>query len=63
MDLLANPAWHALTGPQASVAERHGPAARFEPGLSVFGALPDDRNAGGVVGAGTSWSDPAGWRS
>jgi ribosomal protein S18 acetylase RimI-like enzyme len=42
MDQLANPAWYALTGPQASVAEQHGSAARFEPGLSVFGALPDE---------------------
>src|SRR5512132_1726666 len=42
MELLANPAWHALTGPQAPVAEANGPAVRFDPALSVFGALPDE---------------------
>ena len=45
MELLANPAWHALTGPQAHLAEDHGPAVRFQPALSVFGALPDESTA------------------
>jgi ribosomal protein S18 acetylase RimI-like enzyme len=42
MEPLANPAWHALTGPQAPVAEGGPRAVRFDPALSVFGALPDD---------------------
>lgn len=42
MELLANPAWHALTGPQAPVAEGGRLAVRFDPALSVFGALPDE---------------------
>ena len=41
MHVLDNPAWHALTGPHATVAERVGSAARYEPDVSVFAALPD----------------------
>ncbi len=42
MEPLANPAWHTLTGPQAPLAEGVTRAVRFDPGLSVFGALPDE---------------------
>jgi ribosomal protein S18 acetylase RimI-like enzyme len=38
---LDNPIWHALTGPQAKVAERVGDAVRYHPEFSVFAALPD----------------------
>lgn len=37
-----NAVWHALTGPQRTVAERHGDAIRFLPDVAVFAALPDD---------------------
>jgi ribosomal protein S18 acetylase RimI-like enzyme len=40
--VLDNPAWHALTGPHATVAERLGDAARYAPDVSVFSALPDE---------------------
>lgn len=39
MDALANAAWHALTGPNADVAQRRGRAARYDPDVSVFAAL------------------------
>ncbi len=42
MSVLDNPVWHALSGPQATVAEGDGRARRFDPEVSVFGALPDD---------------------
>jgi ribosomal protein S18 acetylase RimI-like enzyme len=41
MELLANAAWHALTGPQAAIAEGTELAVRFDPDVSVFAALPD----------------------
>ena len=46
-DVLHNPAWSALTGPQAQLALAHGRARCFPLDLSPFAALPDD--------------DPAGW--
>lgn len=57
MDALANAAWHALTGPNADVAERHGGAARYDPDVSVFSAMetPDDdgwRDLADVIGPG-----------
>ncbi|MGZ4682609.1 MAG: GNAT family N-acetyltransferase, partial [Acidimicrobiales bacterium] len=45
MELLANAAWHALTGPQAPIAEGGDLAVRFDPAVSVFAALPDDPTA------------------
>jgi ribosomal protein S18 acetylase RimI-like enzyme len=42
MEPLDNPAWHALTGPQARFAEGTGLALRYDPEVSVFGALPHD---------------------
>jgi ribosomal protein S18 acetylase RimI-like enzyme len=42
VSVLDNPVWHALTGPQATVAEGDGRARRFLRDVSVFGALPDD---------------------
>jgi ribosomal protein S18 acetylase RimI-like enzyme len=39
---LDNPVWHALTGPQRTVAEHHGAAARYDPEVALFAALPDD---------------------
>jgi ribosomal protein S18 acetylase RimI-like enzyme len=38
---LDNAAWHALHGPQTTVAEQLGDAARYAPDVSPFGALPD----------------------
>src|SRR6478736_4138241 len=40
--VLDNPVWHALSGPQATVAERNGGALRFDPELAPFAALADD---------------------
>src|SRR4051812_23838070 len=42
VDALDNPIWHALTGPQSSVAEGGILAVRFDPAISVFAAIPDD---------------------
>jgi predicted GNAT family acetyltransferase len=39
---LGNPAWHALRGPQASVAEGGPLAFRYQPDVAVFAALPDE---------------------
>jgi ribosomal protein S18 acetylase RimI-like enzyme len=39
---LDNAVWHSLIGPRARLAERRGQAARFDPDVSVFAALPDD---------------------
>lgn len=38
---LDNLAWHALSGPQAEVAQVVGGARRFDPDYAVFAALPD----------------------
>jgi len=40
--VLNNPAWHALNGPQASVAEGGPLAFRYQPEVALFAALPDD---------------------
>lgn len=40
--VLDNPAWSALTGPHAGVAERQGRAARYPLEISPFAALADD---------------------
>jgi GNAT superfamily N-acetyltransferase len=42
MHVLDNPAWHALAGPQSTVAERVPLAARYQRDVSVFAALPDE---------------------
>ena len=39
--MLENPAWAALTGPQACYAEASGDAARYLPDISPFAALAD----------------------
>ncbi len=39
---LDSPAWSALTGPQAHLAEINGQAARYLPEVSGFSALADD---------------------
>ncbi len=49
VQILDNPAWAALTGPQAGIAERHGRSARFPTDVSPFAALEDP-------------ADPAAWR-
>ena len=49
MQILDNPAWAALTGPQAGLAERHGRSARYPTDVSPFAALADP-------------ADPAAWR-
>src|SRR4029079_12065313 len=38
-NLLDNPAWHALTGRQASQGERREQAARYQPEISPLGAV------------------------
>jgi len=39
--VLDNPVWHALAGPQATVAEGDGRALRYDPAVTVFAAVPD----------------------
>jgi ribosomal protein S18 acetylase RimI-like enzyme len=47
--VLDNPAWFALTGPQAALSVRLGRAVRFDPEVSPFVGMPDDSDA--------SWAD------
>ncbi len=42
MHPLDNPVWHALTGPQRTVAEHRGLAARYDPEVALFAALADE---------------------
>ena len=49
MQILDNPVWAALTGPQAGLAERHGRSARYPAEVNPFAALADP-------------ADPAAWR-
>ncbi len=49
VDVLENPAWAALSGPQACYAEASGDAARYLPDISPFCAMAD-------------LADPTGWR-
>ena len=46
MDPLDNPVWHALTGPQATVADGRAPALRYALDVAPFCALPDAPDAG-----------------
>ena len=53
--LLDNAVWHSLAGAHQQFAERDGRAARYDPDVSVFGAIGDDtevawRDLGSVVG-------------
>ncbi|MFI5938458.1 GNAT family N-acetyltransferase [Actinoplanes sp. NPDC051494] len=48
MEPLDNPAWAALSGPQASFARRYGRSARYDPAVSPFAAVQDP-------------ADPAAW--
>lgn len=41
MNPLDNPVWHALNGPQSTLAERAGCATRYPSEFAPFGALPD----------------------
>jgi ribosomal protein S18 acetylase RimI-like enzyme len=50
--VLDDPVWASLTGPHAHLAERHGKAARYLPGVSPFVGVSDDRDAG-------AWTDLA----
>ena len=75
LDLLDNPAYAALTGPQAHLARSSGRAVRFRDDVSPFLAFPgppteaDWRDAEGLVapGAGAGVIDggelPSGWTS
>ena len=60
MHVLDNPVWHALTGPQATVAEGDALALRYDPEVSVFAAVADEPARaswdalGALVGAGGS---------
>jgi ribosomal protein S18 acetylase RimI-like enzyme len=42
MDALDNPAWHALTGPNADFSEGSSLALRYQTDVCPFAALPDD---------------------
>lgn len=41
MHVLDNPVWHALTGPQQTVAEHRSGASRYEPEIAPFAAVPE----------------------
>jgi ribosomal protein S18 acetylase RimI-like enzyme len=51
-ELLDNPAWAALTGPQAGLADRKGRALRYQPDVCLFYGMPDDPT-------GQDWADAA----
>jgi ribosomal protein S18 acetylase RimI-like enzyme len=72
--LLDNPAWFALTGPQAAFAERRGRAVRFQPDVSPFYGMPGEPDAqdwadaaalagpGGPIALVATWTPfPDGW--
>lgn len=73
IDVLDNPAWAALTGPQSHLAEVRTKAARFHPDVTPFTALsdPDDpeswQDLASLVGPGGATAVigpaavPAGW--
>lgn len=50
MDLLDNPVWHALTGPQKNVADTRSGAARYQPDVALFSGVPDKPGS-------TTWDD------
>jgi hypothetical protein len=52
MHPLDNPAWAALLGPQAHLAERCGAVLRYAPGISPFVGLPEEPDPG-------DWTDLA----
>lgn len=72
--VLDNPAYHALSGPQAHLAQWHGAAARYPVDVSPFAALPQPAGAqdwtdlgvlldGGIgVSAGVPWEAPEAWQ-
>ncbi|WP_067499788.1 GNAT family N-acetyltransferase [Actinoplanes sp. TFC3] len=45
MELLDNPVWAALSGPQKNLSEGYGRSARFHPEVSPFAALEDPSDA------------------
>jgi len=51
-EVLDNPTWAALSGPQAGFAERKGRALRFHPDVGPFYGMPDDPSA-------QDWADAA----
>jgi GNAT superfamily N-acetyltransferase len=59
VQILDNPAWAALTGPQAGLAERYGRSARFHTDISPFAAVdePDEEPLLAAPGL----SAPPGW--
>ena len=66
-DVLDNPVWHALTGPQKTVAEASSNAARYQPDVAVFSAVPDEppastwdelRDVLGPGGVGVLFAEP-----
>jgi GNAT superfamily N-acetyltransferase len=60
VDVLDNPVWHALVGPQANVAEANDLAARFDPSISVFAAVGDEPTPGSWTALGALiGSEPA----
>ena len=44
--VLDNAVWFSLDGPHQGFAERRGAAARYDPDVSVFGAIGDDSEVG-----------------
>ena len=50
MHVLDNPVWHALTGPQQKVADVRSGAARYDPEVAAFAAVPD-------APTGSTWDD------
>ncbi|HEY0249166.1 MAG TPA: GNAT family N-acetyltransferase [Gryllotalpicola sp.] len=45
ISVLDNPAWHSLSGAHARFALGSGRALRYDPEVSVWGAVPDDATA------------------
>ena len=58
--VLDNPVWHALNGPQATVAEGGGRAIRYLTDVAPFAALPDEPSADDWAAL-AALVGPAGW--
>ncbi len=56
-DMLDNPIWHAINGPQRALAEVFGRAGRYLPDVSVFAGVAEDAtwtDLGSLVGGGSA---------
>jgi hypothetical protein len=58
---LGNPAWFALSGPQAGLARRKGRALRFQRDFGPFYGMPDEPAAQDWADAAAGSTSSSGW--